>query len=292
MIANCTVCNAQKSKACTNCKSSYYCSVECQQTDWPIHKLLCKSFKNLPQRPRPSFKLAISFPPDDISPKLIWVDSQRIDDREGPDDPYHTFFDIPKIADHMGCDIRSLEDKSIIENTLRSFSLEHTLWLFCRDNFMNDGSKTNKSVTHVTKAATPIVVLRQPGSRIEPRVFEDITLADLRHTVDYFLYYGKDPNSFKQNVTSSSGSTVLGVKVTCRGDQRYLGLPLYVPVGVPRDHPIFHSSKPTDISKLIDFPVLVRKYPHDSAWKNNGDIHAPENQAATYLHLNADPTSD
>jgi hypothetical protein len=31
---------------CSACKGEYYCSPDCQKTDWKIHKILCKSMSN------------------------------------------------------------------------------------------------------------------------------------------------------------------------------------------------------------------------------------------------------
>jgi hypothetical protein len=37
----------------------------------------------------------------------------------------------------------------------------------------------------------PIVVIRQPGTAIDPRFYKDISAADFRVAVDYFLSYGR-----------------------------------------------------------------------------------------------------
>jgi len=43
---SCQVCQKQASKQCSACKSVYYCSIECQKSDWKNHKkLACKSYK-------------------------------------------------------------------------------------------------------------------------------------------------------------------------------------------------------------------------------------------------------
>jgi len=40
----CDVCNLflEKPKRCSRCKAKYYCSVNCQKSDWTTHKLDCK----------------------------------------------------------------------------------------------------------------------------------------------------------------------------------------------------------------------------------------------------------
>lgn len=82
-------------------------------------------------------------------------------------------------------------------NPVKRFELDHTLNLVCREEHGIDGSKLNRCILEVTKDKTlhtwrgPVVALRQVGVGYQPySVYEDITLADLHHAVDYFLAYG------------------------------------------------------------------------------------------------------
>jgi hypothetical protein len=87
------------------------------------------------------------------------------------------------------------ERKPIKRNALRGFNLSHTVEVFCRETFLIDGSKSNSCVMENTRGKMthdwrgPIVVLRQPGTEIDPRFYEDVTAADLRIVVDYFPSY-------------------------------------------------------------------------------------------------------
>ena len=48
---------------------------------------------------------------------------------------------------------------------------------------------------------------------------------------------------------------------------------------------------PCGISKLINFPILAKKYPVNKAWQAFfSGLNGATNQAATFLHLNTDPT--
>jgi hypothetical protein len=38
----CPVCGKHADKRCSQCKTTFYCSVECQKADWQFHKLTCK----------------------------------------------------------------------------------------------------------------------------------------------------------------------------------------------------------------------------------------------------------
>ena len=90
------------------------------------------------------------------------------------------------------------ERKPIKRNVLRGFDLYYTVQVICRDTFLIDGSKPNSCVMEITKGKMthdwrgPILVMRQPGTEIDPDFYEDVTAAELRIVVDYFLSYGKN----------------------------------------------------------------------------------------------------
>lgn len=43
--SKCTVCGKETRMRCPRCKAAYYCSVECQGKDFPLHSLLCKNYQ-------------------------------------------------------------------------------------------------------------------------------------------------------------------------------------------------------------------------------------------------------
>mmetsp|Transcript_23536 Transcript_23536/g.22568 ORF Transcript_23536/g.22568 Transcript_23536/m.22568 type:complete len:138 (-) Transcript_23536:243-656(-) len=38
---SCPVCDKESSKRCSRCKAIWYCSAECQRSDWKTHKKVC-----------------------------------------------------------------------------------------------------------------------------------------------------------------------------------------------------------------------------------------------------------
>lgn len=49
-MSSCLVCSKTASMKCSNCQlndSCYYCSRECQKSNWLVHKKVCKSDSNL-----------------------------------------------------------------------------------------------------------------------------------------------------------------------------------------------------------------------------------------------------
>lgn len=194
----CIICNSSDAKFCSFCRSASYCSPQCQRDDWYLHKTICKTFTTLPSRPSTSHKLAILFPIDSKVPRLIWIEcEQRIDDEDGvswemPDTQH--LLEIEKLNPKYQ---HAREFKSIKRNVLRGYNLNHTVQVVARETFLIDGSTPNVCVQHTTKGQMthdwrgPIVVMRQPGTAVDPLSYEDISAGDLRVVVDYFLSYGR-----------------------------------------------------------------------------------------------------
>ncbi|MCJ1342337.1 hypothetical protein MMC31_000519 [Peltigera leucophlebia] len=158
----------------------------------------------MPPRPTLSHRLAILFPVEGRTPQLIWYQSERkVDVWGGPaegepdEEEERAEFDIAKLGSVMGDDKPPVQYMPFQINPVKRFELDHTLNLVCREEHGIDGSKLNRCILEMTKDKTPhnwrgpVVALRQVGVGYQPySVYEDITLADLRHAVDYFLAYG------------------------------------------------------------------------------------------------------
>ena len=191
----CAICDSSDSKFCSLCHSILYCSRECQKTDWPLHKKVCKKFTTLPPRPSLLHRLAIHFPADLKEPQLIWINCpQQIDDDDGsvsesPDvDGILSKYDLPKHLDLF-------EYLPITRNALRGFDLSHKVEVICRDSFLSDGSTPNICVEQTTGGKKiydwrgPIAVMRLRWDGSDSKIYEDITATDFRVAVDYFLSY-------------------------------------------------------------------------------------------------------
>ncbi|KAH0556756.1 hypothetical protein GP486_005453 [Trichoglossum hirsutum] len=304
MPSPCAICNSPNSYSCASCYSAAYCSIECQQTDWPVHKTLCKIFKNFQSSTRTSSrsKLGLLLPVDSKTPRPVWVECELINDYEYEGDLPYEYSHVDSL---LGTDKPFPERKSITRNIFRGFSLDHTVKVVCRETFLVDGSKKNICIEELTRGKMlhdwrgPIVILSEPGTAIDPRIYQDITLSDLRIAVDYFLTYGdysiENLVAGARSVSLASrpgGAKVQGVRINCLGDQKVFGAKQYVAAAVPRDHPVFLST-PTGISTYMGPPLLMRKYPPHRAWKDDKNMrpYPYQNQAATFMNLNADVNS-
>ncbi|MCJ1389458.1 hypothetical protein MMC18_002315 [Xylographa bjoerkii] len=183
-----------------------------------------------------------------------------------------------------------IDDMLIQHNMLRAFELDHTLRLYYRDSFLTDGSKKNRSVAEIVRGPVrhdwrgPLLTMRQPDIELNGNtVYKDVTLADFRHTVDWFSSYSDQSKYYTRTM-------VQGVKITCEGDRKVSHNPMpWIAVSVPRDHPVFMQKTPPEISRLVELPVLVKKYAPDRLWKDHRQSY--DNVQATFLHVDPDPQS-
>lgn len=151
MPPKCAIRNTPNAEICSLCHSRAYCSVEWQQTDWPLHKLLCKAKNDLPAGPNPSYKLGILFP--DLSTrkhhnlsgsnvnavKLTWLHTEA-----------KKFDESPNPSKLLG-ESAFKKCLAIWKNVLRDYDLEHTVTVWYRDTFLVDGSSTNATVVVSTR---------------------------------------------------------------------------------------------------------------------------------------------
>ncbi|PVH85600.1 hypothetical protein DL98DRAFT_651003 [Cadophora sp. DSE1049] len=209
-LSRCIICDKPNAKACAVC-----------QVDWPLHKTLCKKLSRLPKAPRPKspVRLGILLSADDPDSKLVWVPSQQAPE------PNSTSTHEEIVVHHLLGDpiTETVESFNISKNEVREYTLDHTVVLYARDNWLNDGSKPNqaalaltdwelpydwrgsilvmnykglvgKNISPSANSGAPIVLsATQIGGEMEPyQDFQDITLADYRSAIDYLSCHRKN----------------------------------------------------------------------------------------------------
>jgi hypothetical protein len=71
--ALCGACSNLATITCTGCNNMQYCSQQCLQRDSGQHNTLCSTFQTFQERPTPKHYRAIYFPPNETSPRFIWL---------------------------------------------------------------------------------------------------------------------------------------------------------------------------------------------------------------------------
>jgi len=273
----CTICDGPNGRPCVVCASTAYCSPICQETDEPVHKVLCETFKRMPPRPTSSHTLSIFFPVNEENPKLIWINI--------------LVTSAATSTEHGSVDFNSLLGSDLVlgityrpANLFRHFALDCTLAVFHRDAFVFDGSKDNQSIRSLTGGLMyrewkgPIAVMRLRGR--DPKQYSDVTLGDLRHAVDYFG--NGHPSLCDPNMTLRSGRSTQGIRVACVGDRK-MGIGPLTMVAVPRDHKMFKEPVHIPISNHLHLPLFVYKMRPSKKWEdvNDSDGRSPNSNEST-----------
>lgn len=197
----CIACKGGTAKRCVRCLSISYCSKECQEKDFAVHKLLCKAFAQQPSRPSPLHRRAIFFPADQEKPQMIWMmchfhetqDAEPDWSLVGPVMPY----------------LRTIQGQHDHE----------TVTLLFRDEFLFDGSAPNLSIAAAIKM--PKTLKRLPRGphvaykRLSNGSIADITLADFGLAIEYLLEYSTGPHQnprFKLQPPSRVHSDVYSIQ--------------------------------------------------------------------------------
>ncbi|KAI2601837.1 hypothetical protein GGR54DRAFT_580565 [Hypoxylon sp. NC1633] len=311
---SCVMCNKMPAKLCERCRSCYYCSRECQMSDWSSHKLLCRDFSTQSPRPSPSHKRAILFPVERTKPRLVWVpcELKYSSEDEYDDDPKpyevmdphpHLGPDKPSVDLHYAIEYNNIRNRRLGSGMMRwaPRSGGYSIALRFREMFLVDGSPLNGSLlmslgtlgTLPHPWAGPILAIRQLPSEL----YEDITLGDLRHVLDYFVSYGTTEVRESDSKTQThSAAVVRGVKISCYGEAKLHGSDPFVLVDVPRVHPARHDHSRRDvspISRLLGMPIRLWKYPDLDTWLDppgwEENMCADSNQNAAFLMVGTNP---
>ena len=190
---------------CAECYSIRYCSKRCQSIDWPAHKLLCRKFRPfLKSRPSKDFRMGIWFQRDNDRPQLVWVPFFYSEETIRP------FFDHFLDPQPM----RLLWTLPFRRNNRRGLDLGYPITIYYPDydEVINKSLHRAVEACHGMTVPTTMrgnyVVLSGPAQH-SAASHRDMTLADFRHTLDYFSTYFDDtirdmPNTHSTRVLKIS----------------------------------------------------------------------------------------
>ncbi|RYP51167.1 hypothetical protein DL768_003435 [Monosporascus sp. mg162] len=169
-----------------------------------------------------------------------------------------------------------------------------------REAALVDGSAINRSIPASVGASGtvphpwcgPVIAMREMCSEL----YEDITLADFRHTLDYLMSYGTMETKESDRSEGRPPTAVRGVKICCYGERRLHGSERYVAVDVPSHHPtrtICKDGSVSPISQHLGMPLRLWKDPDIETWRDPPGWYenrgAPSNQDASFLMKETNP---
>lgn len=305
------MCNTSPGRQCAQCRSTYYCSRDCQKSDFPSHRLLCKQFATQPDRPSPEHKRAIFFPAERDKPCLIWIPCRRqYDEEDGISwtqiDPYpylgtnEPFKGIMRI-EHNPVRCRNLGSGFA---GFAPYKEGYCVSLIHREAYLKDGSIMNRSIlasvgascafTNPHEYRGPMIALRE----IHHGDYADITLADFRHLMDYLVsYQNRRIRESVPDLHHRAPTTVRGVKICCHGEVKLHGSEPFVSVDVTRANQIsLGSGSISPISVRLGMPIRLWKdldaeFRHDPpGWE--GGMTADSNPNVAFLMMETDSSKD
>ncbi|KAH7134564.1 hypothetical protein B0J13DRAFT_641104 [Dactylonectria estremocensis] len=222
-----------------------------------------------------------------------------------------TPFERANIFSYLGAD-RPFEGNILIEdNTVRDRNLGcgmaqwaprkegYCIAVIHREAFLYDGSTINTSIlasvgtpgqTH-HQFRGPMVALR----RTPFETYEDITLADFRHIIDYFVSYAiTKVRESDQDRGFLSLATIRGAKICCYGEIKLHGSEPHISVDITRGHPTrrYGAGDVSSISERLVMPLKLWKDPNIGTWRHPPGWHeiigATSNQDAAFLMTRTD----
>ncbi|BCS19476.1 uncharacterized protein APUU_12304S [Aspergillus puulaauensis] len=304
----CVMCNTSPGRPCARCRSTYYCSEECEKSDAASHGRLCEQFASQTDRPSPQHKRAIFFPADSEEPSLVWVPCTRKYETEER-------MSWTQLNPHpyLGTDEPAKESLRIEHNPVRSRNLGsgfagaairkegYCVSLVYRELYLKDGSKTNRSIQACIAASGPLTTpheYRGPMIALRethPEDYEDITLADFRHIMDYLVSYRDTKvRETVPDLRHRAPSTMRGVRICCYGELKVHGSHPFVAVDVTRSNQIaLGDGSISPISVCLGMPLRLWKEPdhefHEDPPGWAGHMNADSNQNVAFLMLETDP---
>lgn len=169
---------------CSRCKGVWYCDKKCQKADWACHKLLCSKYAKVNAiEPIEGGYRAFLFRFDSLEPEIVVLPSAL-----------HRYGQVARdLLRQPGEDSRGPRLDGIdfqFNSRLRRFNIgNHGIELDVRDEFLFDGSKSNKSI---------LACLHANGVKQPPKLWAghvvvgrtnpqgvSVTMADFRHTIDF-----------------------------------------------------------------------------------------------------------
>jgi len=254
----CAMCNEPSTQRCKQCQSTRYCSTQCQKDDWPLHKLLCKSFENFRDtRPSTHHKRAIYFPETGDQPVFAWI---YVEENGG--DIYALVF-----GEGVSETPRNIAMDRMNFNCVLNRRLEKIIELKTfRDNMTRGKNqsllKVNKELSESRRG--PILAVGLEYSCNYSAV--DLDPMDLRHIVDNLRVIYDRGKRLDQEGARSSIDGVPGVRINCMGDV-FLSGAQYEAINIPASQRNTMSQYPTPICQHIGLPLVIHTIPPTLAWR-------------------------
>ncbi|KAH7091648.1 hypothetical protein FB567DRAFT_490698 [Paraphoma chrysanthemicola] len=280
----CAMCMKEGGKACSGCHDMRYCSADCQKSDWPVHKLVCKPLKGFSDSDRPQeegmeYRRALYFPENESRPRFIWI--RVFLDTDG----FPTY-------DHRTLPVETQGVQNITTvtcNFMLGRELDRQIGVVGFFIQVNEDENLpiglpNKSMAIIDPELEhcnngPIIIQAAQHSSNWRDGACDIGPIEFRHFVDALRYRHFCGRPWRRVGPASEEDHVQGIIMNCEGDKL-----------VSPDFPTDLSTamlarsmcdQPTDvtigIADRVGIPLVIKKVPHSLAWRDRETVTGTPN---------------
>ncbi|KAF1357527.1 hypothetical protein EJ07DRAFT_128144 [Lizonia empirigonia] len=283
-------------QVCGGYKSIKYCSQVCQKLDWPIHKLICKTYKDfVASCPVHHHNSLIYFPVNESQSRFVWM---RIEGGH-----YHpSREELTKHNIEIGCpdaeghvsvktfDINVALDRSIgSESILFAPPSAAQCCSCCKDKYKANNSLFGVDVELADTLRGPILAW---AMRLEDHTTHQSHPIDLgpmgfRHMVDELrLHYNEVVEGYRKlDSENPSFKGITGVRINCQGDQQFFYKPYLEPYVAPRPSLLEQSLLPTPVADRLGMSLHVYKVAPAPIWRDRQLTSRMHNCCSAYLNI-------
>lgn len=265
----CCMCDNAAKHLCHACSSAQYCSDECQEADWSLHKQFCPDLSSFDERHRPRdsgsrYVRAVMFPWSSPQPSFMWLKLSDTEDCPSEKE-ISGLLDSQDVRRHT-FDENVIQEKKVPEVTLFTPRQSPPVW----SRFNESISTATGCQDHPWHGSAIAVRYRGPfGRRGFPQEeqIDDMVYSDFRNAVDQLRapYCDEMMRDIRSHFLSKR---YRAVRINCVGDRVRCGRPTFEVVTVPACHPIFQRFSTPDVANLLDFMLHTwRCRPHHT-WKD------------------------
>ncbi|KAF2134700.1 hypothetical protein P153DRAFT_329293 [Dothidotthia symphoricarpi CBS 119687] len=290
----CAMCTEVGTKVCSGCHEIRYCSKQCQKSDWPIHKLLCKTLDDFsddkrPQKDGREYKRGIYFPKAGETPHFVWLPFY------GDPNTGTSVLDTAAVPELME-GLESIERWCIGDNQVLHRELDRHLHLATREQSFNrdqpSSGTPNKSLEKVDQELSdwfkgPILAFGSEHGAKWPHECYDLGPMDFRHLVDCLRvnHYGL---GFEEEYVEGKGEKVVGVRLNCVGDENITLRDSLESVGLSKSICDSESHMATSVAERVGVSLVVRKIPLALGWRDRTFLGMPTHHNCGAAELDVD----
>ncbi|KAI0007680.1 hypothetical protein F4779DRAFT_494891 [Xylariaceae sp. FL0662B] len=217
---SCIMCEKDGRLECSKCRAAPYCSPECQRKDWSFHRHLCTTSSEYKDDAKPSQTMwrTLLFRENSRRPQWVWVENKK------NSVSWETFRPF----------LRTESRLEVLNAYIPHRKVGHLLVAVRRDEdqagsgpeSFNKGIAALGKPGHIRVRYGPVVVCAlQLDEKGAASSLKDISMRDLRHIVDAFRAYSRNPCVPDIDRYPFKDEMLPAVKINCPADQQRFNIP-------------------------------------------------------------------